>query len=72
MGILKRKFERHTRPMLSKLRQAWWLANDAYQAIVAARTREEGDLKQSYLMKAELQAERLKALIAEIAKEVIK
>ena len=48
------------------------MANDTYKSIVAARKREEGDLKQSYLMKAELQAGRLKALIEEIAKEVKK
>jgi len=51
--------------MLSKLRELWWVANDTHKSIVAARKREEGDLKQSYLMKAELQAEMLKALIEE-------
>jgi hypothetical protein len=58
--------------MLSKLRQAWWLANEAYKSILLARKREEGDLKDSYLMKAELQAEKLKSLIEEIAKEITK
>jgi hypothetical protein len=58
--------------MLTKLRQAWWVANDAHKSIIQARKREEGDLKKGYLMKAEAQTERLKTLIEELAREVKK
>ena len=56
--------------MLSKLRQAWLLAKNAGRSIQRARDCTERDLKESFLMRAAEQTEKLKALIEELAKEV--
>jgi len=58
--------------MLSKLRQAWTLAKDANRSIKRAKDCTERDLKESYLMRAAEQTEKLKALIEELAKELKK
>ena len=58
--------------MLSKLRQAWTLAKDANRSIRRARECTERDLKESFLMRAAEQTEKLKTLIEEMAKEIKK
>ncbi len=58
--------------MLSKLRQAWSLAKDAGRSVQRARECTERDLKESFLMRAAEQTEKLKTLIEELAKEVKK
>ncbi len=58
--------------MLSKLREAWSLANTVGKSIKLASEQTARDLRQSYMMRAALEAEKLKHLIEEIAKEVKK
>ncbi len=58
--------------MLSKLRQAWSLAKDVGRSIQRARECTERDLKESFLMRAAEQTEKLKTLIEEMAKEIKK
>ena len=58
--------------MLSKLRQAWTVARDANRSIRRARESTERDLKESFLMRAAEQTEKLKTLIEEMAKEIKK
>ena len=58
--------------MLSKLRKAWSLANAALKSLALAKEQTQRDLQQSYLMRAAMETEKLKALIEEIAKEIKK
>jgi hypothetical protein len=56
--------------MLSNLRAAWALTNALSKSIKLAQEQTQRDLQQSYLMRAALEAEKLKALIEKLAKEV--
>jgi hypothetical protein len=56
--------------MLSNLRAAWVLTNALSRSIKLAQEQTQRDLQQSYLMRAALEAEKLKALIEKLAKEV--
>ena len=56
--------------MLSNLRAAWALTNALSRSIKLAQEQTQRDLQQSYLMRAALEAEKLKALIEKLAKEV--
>ncbi len=56
--------------MISKLRVAWALTNALSKSIKLAQEQTQRDLRQSYLMRASMEAEKLKALIEKIAKEV--
>jgi len=56
--------------MLSKLRQAWSLANAVSKSISLAKKETQRDLRESYIMRAAMEAERLKGLIEEIAREI--
>lgn len=56
--------------MLSKLRMAWKLNDDLAKSIKHAKDQTQRDLQQSYLIRAALEADKLKALIEEIGKEV--
>ena len=58
--------------MLSKLREAWVLTNALSKSIRLAKEKTQRDLQQAYLIRATLEAEKLRALIEEIAKEVKK
>jgi hypothetical protein len=58
--------------MLSNLREAWSLANMVEKSIRLAQEQTAGDLRQSYMIRAALEVEKLKTLIEEIAKEVKK
>ena len=58
--------------MLSKLRKAWSLANAVLKSLALAKDQTQRDLQQSYLMRAEMETEKLRALIEEIAKDVKK
>jgi hypothetical protein len=56
--------------MLSQLREAWVLVNAVCKSIRLAKEQTTGDLKQSYLMRAEMEAAKLKQLIETIAKQL--
>ncbi len=56
--------------MLSKLRKAWSLANAVSKTISLAKKETQRDLRESYIMRAAMEVEKLKGLIEEIAKEV--
>lgn len=56
--------------MLSKLRKAWSLANALSKTIELAKKETQRDLRESYIMRAAMEAERLKGLIEEIAREM--
>ena len=56
--------------MLSKLRKAWSLANALSKTIALAKKETQRDLRESYIMRAAMEAERLKGLIEEIAREI--
>ena len=56
--------------MLSKLRKAWSLANTVTKTISLARKETQRDLRESYIMRAAMEAERLKGLIEEIARDI--
>ena len=58
--------------MLSKLRKAWLLANAVCKTMSLARKETQRDLRDSYIMRASMEAERLKGLIEEIAREIKK
>jgi hypothetical protein len=58
--------------MLSKLRAAWTLTKALAKSIKLAKEQTQRDLQQSYLMRAEMETEKLKALIEEIAREIKK
>jgi len=60
------------RDMLSELRKAWSLTNLVLKFLTLAKGQPQRDLQQSYLMRAAMETEKLKALIEEIAKEVKK
>ena len=53
---------------LSKLRAAWALTNALDKSIKLAKEQTQRDLQQSYLMRAALEAKKLKTLIEELAK----
>ena len=56
--------------MLSKLRKAWSLANALSKTIALAKKETQRDLRESHIMRAAMEAERLKGLIEEIAREI--
>jgi hypothetical protein len=56
--------------MLSKLRQAWSLANAVSKSIALAKEQTQRDLRESYIMRAALEVEKLRALIEEIARDI--
>jgi hypothetical protein len=58
--------------MLSKLREAWALANAVSKSLARAKKETQRDLQHAFMMKAEMENENLKALLEEIAKEVKK
>jgi hypothetical protein len=58
--------------MLSKLRAAWALTNALSKSIKLAQEQTQRDLQQSYMMRAALEAEKLKTLIEEIARQIQK
>jgi hypothetical protein len=57
---------------LSKLGKAWSLANAVLKSLALAKQQTQHDLQQSYLMRAAMETEKLRALIEEIAKDVKK
>jgi hypothetical protein len=56
--------------MLSKLRKAWSLADAASKTISLAKKETQRDLRESYIMRAAMEVERLKGMIEEIAREI--
>ena len=56
--------------MLSQLRAAWALTNAIGKSIKLAKEQTQRDLQESYLIRAAMEAEQLKALIEQIAKRV--
>jgi hypothetical protein len=58
--------------MLSNLRAAWALTNALAQSIKLAKEQAQRDLQQSYLMRAAMEAEKLRVLIEQIANEIKK
>ena len=58
--------------MLSQLRAAWALTNDLSKSIKLAKEQTQRDLQESYLMRAAMEAKKLRTLIEEIAKGVEK
>lgn len=58
--------------MLSKLRAAWKLSDDLVKSIKLAKDQTQRDLQQSYLIRAAMEAEKLRTLIEDIAQELKK
>jgi hypothetical protein len=58
--------------MLSQLRTAWALTNALSKSIKLAQEQTQRDLQQSYLMRAAMEADKLKTLIEQMAKEIKK
>lgn len=56
--------------MLSQLRSAWVLTTALAKSIKLAQEQTQRDLQQSYLMRAAMEAEKLKLLIEQMAKEI--
>jgi hypothetical protein len=58
--------------MLSNLRAAWALTNALAKSIKLAQEQTQRDLQQSYLMRAAMEAEKLRVLIEQLANEIKK
>jgi len=58
--------------ILSRLRRAWSLANALCKSLALAKNETQRDLQQSYIMRAMIEAEKLRAEIEELARDVKK